>query len=85
MTLVSFAPCMLGTFSCFLFIICGVLGNPGVTHSVPTAFMMNAVGTDWVTPGLPRMHLCISFPTILFYIFFFSIINQIHIHMPGLG
>ena len=34
----------------------GILGNPGVTHSVPTAFiMMNAVGTEWVTPGLPRM------------------------------
>ena len=32
-----------------------ILGNPGVTHSVPTAFMMNAVGTEWVTPGLPRM------------------------------
>ena len=31
-----------------------ILGNPGVTHSVPTA-LMNAVGTEWVTPGLPRM------------------------------
>ena len=29
-----------------------ILGNPGVTHSVPTAFVMNAVGTEWVTPGL---------------------------------
>ena len=28
-----------------------ILGNPGVTHSVPTAFI-NAVGTEWVTPGL---------------------------------
>ena len=28
-----------------------ILGNPGVTHSVPTAFIaMNAVGTEWVTP-----------------------------------
>ena len=26
-----------------------ILGNPGVTHSVPTAFI-NAVGTEWVTP-----------------------------------
>ena len=26
-------------------------GNPGVIHSVPTAFM-NAVGTEWITPGL---------------------------------
>ena len=27
-----------------------ILGNQGVTHSVPTAFiiMMNAVGTEWV-------------------------------------
>ena len=32
-----------------------ILGNPGMTHSVPTAFIMNAVGTEWVTPGLPRM------------------------------
>ena len=32
-----------------------ILSNPGVTHSVPTAFIMNAVGTEWVTPGLPRM------------------------------
>ena len=38
-----------------------ILGNPGVTPSVPTAFItmnaitMNAVGTEWVTPGLPRM------------------------------
>ena len=31
-----------------------ILGNPGVTHSVPTAFM-NAVGTEWVTPGLPSI------------------------------
>ena len=31
-----------------------ILGNPGVTHSVPTA-LMNAVDTEWVTPGLPRM------------------------------
>ena len=30
-----------------------ILGNPGVTHSVPTAFI--TVGTEWVTPGLPRM------------------------------
>ena len=29
--------------------------NIRVTHSVPTAFVMNAVGTEWVTPGLPRM------------------------------
>ena len=28
-----------------------ILGYPGVTHSVPTAFM-NAVGTEWITPGL---------------------------------
>ena len=26
-----------------------------MTHSVPTAFITNAVGTEWVTPGLPRM------------------------------
>ena len=32
-----------------------ILGNPGVTDSVPTAFVMNAVGTEWVTPGLLRM------------------------------
>ena len=32
-----------------------ILGNPSVTHSVPTAFVMNAVGTEWVTPGLTRM------------------------------
>ena len=32
-----------------------ILDNPGVTHSVPTAFM-NAVGKEWVTPGLPRMN-----------------------------
>ena len=34
-----------------------ILGNRGVIHSVPTAFMMNAAGTEWVTPGLPRMEL----------------------------
>ena len=34
-----------------------ILSNPGVTHSVPTAFIMNdAVGMEWVTPGLPRMN-----------------------------
>ena len=27
---------------------------PGATHSVPTAFITNAVGTEWVTPGLSR-------------------------------
>ena len=32
----------------------GILGNPGATHSVPTA-LMNADGTEWVTPGLLRM------------------------------
>ena len=26
-------------------------GNPGVIHSVPTAFVI----TEWVTPGLPRI------------------------------
>ena len=31
-----------------------ILGNPGVTRSVPTAFIMNAMGTEWVTPGLAR-------------------------------
>ena len=31
-----------------------ILGNPGVIHSVPTAFM-NAVGTEWIMPGLPSM------------------------------
>ena len=31
-----------------------IIGNPGVTHSVPTAFI-KAVGTEFVTPGLPRM------------------------------
>ena len=30
-----------------------LLSNPGVIHSVPTAFM-NAVGTEWITPGLPN-------------------------------
>ena len=39
----------------FEFLWESVLDNPGVTHSVPTAFMMNAVGTEWVTPGLLRM------------------------------
>ena len=33
-----------------------ILGNPDVIHSVPTAFMMNAVGTEWITSGLPRMY-----------------------------
>ena len=29
--------------------------NLGVTHYVPTSFItMNAVGTEWVTPGLRR-------------------------------
>ena len=28
-------------------VIIVILGNPGVTHSVPTA-LMNAVGTEWV-------------------------------------
>ena len=32
-----------------LFLVLFILGKPGVTHSVPTAFMMNAVGTEWVT------------------------------------
>ena len=40
--------------------LCFILGNPGVTHSVPTAFITNAVGTEWVTPGLPRMTLFAS-------------------------
>ena len=30
-------------------------GNPGLTHSLPTAFM-NGLGTEWVMPGLPRMN-----------------------------
>ena len=49
MTLVSFALFMLSTFSCFLFIICGVLDNPGVTHSVPTSGY--GMGHAWVTEG----------------------------------
>ena len=33
-----------------------ILDNLGMTHSVPTAFiMMNAVGTEEVTPGLSRV------------------------------
>ena len=32
-----------------------ILGNPGVTHPVPTAFIMNAVGREWIMPGLPMM------------------------------
>ena len=32
-----------------------ILGNPGVIHSVPTVYMMNAVGTEWIMPVLPRM------------------------------
>ena len=40
----------------FTHMVVNILGNPGVTHSVPTAFIvMNAVGTEWVTPGIPRM------------------------------
>ena len=34
------------------------LGNPGVTHSVPTA--LNEAGTEWVMPGLPRMDGCMN-------------------------
>ena len=36
-------------------------GNPGMTNFVPTAFiitafiMMNAMGTEWVTPWILRM------------------------------
>ena len=40
-----------------------ILCNPGVTHSVPTAFMMNAVGTEWVPPGLPRMGIHLQMKT----------------------
>ena len=32
-----------------------ILGNPSVTHSITTA--LDAVGTEWVTLGLPRMGL----------------------------
>ena len=32
-----------------------ILDNTGVTHSVTTAFVMNAVGTEWVASGLPGM------------------------------
>ena len=39
------------SFSYYKSLHINTLGNPGVTHSVPTAFM----GTEWVTPGLPRM------------------------------
>ena len=49
-----------------------ILGNPGVTHSIPTAFVMNAVGMEWVTPGLQkgvRNHL------IWIYFFFQKRIN----------
>ena len=28
-----------------------ILGNPGVIRSVPTAFMKNASGTEWITHG----------------------------------
>ena len=31
-----------------------------MTHSVPTAF--NAVGMEWVTPGLPRMRSVLLVP-----------------------
>ena len=36
-----------------------IFGNPGVIHSVPTAFIMimNAVGKEWITPRLPKMTL----------------------------
>ena len=31
-------------------------GNPGITHFVSTAFIvMNAMGTEWVTPWILRM------------------------------
>ena len=39
-----------------------------MTHSVLTAFIMNTVGTEWVTPGLPRM-ICVSYLLILFCLF----------------
>ena len=51
---------------CFVLVPCtgcvclGILGNPGVTHSVSTAFMMNAVGTEWVTPGLSSVTHSVS-------------------------
>ena len=32
-----------------------ILCNPGVIHSIPSAFIMNAVGTEWITPGLLRI------------------------------
>ena len=34
---------------------CHILTSPGVTHS--THCMMNAVGTEWTTPGVPRMDM----------------------------
>ena len=39
-----------------------ILVNPGVTHSVPNAFDLNAVGMEWVTPGLPRMEEYKTYP-----------------------
>ena len=32
----------------------GALSTRGT--NLPTAFIMKAVGTEWVTPGLPRMN-----------------------------
>ena len=33
-------------------LVVAILCNPGVTHSIHTAFNSNAVGMEWVTPGL---------------------------------
>ena len=45
-------------------IVLHILGNPGMIHSVPPAFMMNAVGTEWIMPGLPRMSASLPYASV---------------------
>ena len=51
--------CMFIVLLCCLLCVLGLQSSwltssvtSGVTHSIPTAFMMTAVGTKWVTPGI---------------------------------
>ena len=41
-----------------------ILCNPGMIHSVP-CIMMNAVGTEWITSGLPRIPYCNHKPNLV--------------------
>ena len=71
-TSISFSKCVLSASSV----------TQTVSHSVPTAFM-NAVGTEWVTPGLSR--ICTVCSNMRFGVHVHSLANAFITHIVDDG